>query len=46
MVFVYKNQWLRKMRADNVDATVMISQLANPPQGDEYRELFGETFPE
>jgi len=24
----------------------MISHLANPPQGDEYRELVGELFPE
>ena len=24
----------------------MISNLLNPPQGDEYRALFGDTFPE
>eukprot|EP00347_Sterkiella_histriomuscorum_P011806 403371027 len=34
------------MRADHLDVTLMIQQLANPPQGDEYRELFGDLFPE
>lgn len=46
VTFVYKNQVFRKMRADKLDITLLIQQLANPPQGDEYRPLVGELFPE
>jgi hypothetical protein len=34
------------MRSDVVDRTLMISSMANPPQGQEYRNLVGDTFPE
>lgn len=47
LTFVYKNQFLRKMRQDSVERTLMISNLANPPQNNgEYRELVGDLFPE
>jgi hypothetical protein len=46
MTFVYKNQTYRKLRADEVEKTLMISHLTNPPQGEDYRELIGDTFPE
>lgn len=51
LTFVYKNQWLRKMRADNLEVTVMVSQLGNPPQDREFLPLetrgllFPETYP-
>lgn len=34
------------MRSDVVERTLMISSMANPPQGDQYRELLGDLFPE
>ncbi len=46
MTFVFKNQFFRKMRQDQVERTLMISQLMNPPQSDEFRELPGSLFPE
>lgn len=46
LTFVFKNQFLRKMRQDSVERTLMISNLANPPQQGEYRELIGDLFPE
>lgn len=46
LTFVFKNQLTRKLRADRPEVTLMIQQLANPPQGDEYRELVGDLFPE
>lgn len=46
LTFVYKNQFLRKMRQDSVEKTLMIQNLANPPQQGEYRELMGDLFPE
>lgn len=46
VTFVYKNQALRKFRSDQTEVTLMISNLMNPPQGDEYRPLLGECFPE
>ena len=46
LTFVFKNQFLRNMRQDNVERTLMIANLANPPQQGEYRELVGDLFPE
>lgn len=46
LTFVFKNQMYRKLRADELERTLMISNLVNPPQGDEYRLLFGDIFPE
>jgi len=46
VTFVYKNQILRKLRADRLDMTLLIQQLANPPQSTEYRPLRGDLFPE
>lgn len=34
------------MRQDAVERTLMISNMANPPQHGEYRELVGDLFPE
>lgn len=34
------------MRQDSVERTLMISNLANPPQQGEYRDLVGDLFPE
>jgi hypothetical protein len=34
------------MRQDAVERTLMISNLANPPQQGEYRDLVGDLFPE
>jgi len=31
LTFIYQNQWLRRLRADRIDQTLMIQQLANPP---------------
>ena len=46
LTFVYKNKFARKMRTDEVEKTLMISHMINPPQGIEYRELVGDLFPE
>ena len=46
LTFIYKNQFTRKMRQDAVERTLMISNLANPPQQGEYRDLVGDLFPE
>lgn len=44
--FVYKNRFARKLRNDNLETTVLIQGLANPPQGKEYVPLKRELFPE
>lgn len=46
LTFVYKNQMYRKLRADDLERTLMISNLVNPPQGEDFRTLLGDTFPE
>ena len=46
VTFVYKNQMTRKLRADRLDVTLLIQQLANPPQSTEYKPLTGDLFPE
>lgn len=46
ITFVYKNRFARKMRNDNLEETMLIQALVNPPQGAEYTPLRGELFPE
>jgi hypothetical protein len=46
VTFVYKNQLTRKLRSDQVEKSMMISNLVNPPQNGEFRELVGDLFPE
>lgn len=46
LTFVYKNQRIRKMRSDQLEATFMVSNMMNPPQGDDYRPLVGDIFPQ
>lgn len=36
----------RKLRADQTEVTMMVSQLCNPPQGENFRPLVGEIFPQ
>ena len=44
--FIYKNQFTRKTRQDAFEKSLMISNLASPPQRGEYRGLLGDLFPE
>ncbi len=37
---------MRRLRADNLDQTLLIQQVTNPPQGNEYRPMVGDLFPE
>lgn len=46
VTFIYKNQFLRKLRSDQLETTLMVSNLVNPPQGGEFRPLPGSLFPE
>lgn len=46
LTFVYKNKIFRKMRNDQLDKTLMIANLFDPPQFGEYRPLQGELFPD
>lgn len=46
ITFVYKNRFARKLRNDNLEETMLIQALCNPPQGAEYTPLRGELFPE
>ena len=45
LTFIYKNQILRKLKADSAEATYMIASMVNPPQGQDYRPLPGDLFP-
>jgi len=45
LTFIYKNAAFRRMRNDKPEQTIMISQLIDPPQGDEYKELPWNVFP-
>lgn len=45
LTFIYKNQFFRRMRNDQPEASVLINQLVDPPQGDEYLPLSGDLFP-
>lgn len=44
--FVYKNRFFRKLRNDNLEETLLIHSLVNPPQGNEYLPLKGQLIPE
>lgn len=46
VTFVYKNRFFRKMRNDNLEETLLVQSLVNPPQGNEYVPLKGQLFPE
>jgi hypothetical protein len=45
LTFIYKNAIFRRFRNDKPEQTIMIAQLVNPPQGDEYKPLSGDLFP-
>lgn len=44
--FIYKNRFFRKLRSDDLENTVLIQSLVNPPQENEYTPLKGQLFPE
>jgi hypothetical protein len=46
VTFIYKNRFARKLRNDNLEDTVLVQSLVNPPQGAEYTPLKGQLFPE
>lgn len=46
VTFIYKNRFARKLRNDNLEETLLIQALCNPPQGAEYTPLKGQLFPE
>ena len=46
LTFIYQNQFFRRLRNDRPEQTLMIHQLVNPPQGDQYMPLAGDLFPE
>jgi len=46
LTFVYKNQFLRRLRSDQPEMTLMVTNMSNPPQGGNYRDLPGNLFPE
>ena len=46
ITFVYKNQLTRRLRADQTEATFLISSMINPPQGEMYKPLTGDLIPE
>ena len=43
--FIYKNAFFRRFRNDRPEQQVLISQLVDPPQGDDYLPLAGDLFP-
>lgn len=44
--FVYKNRFMRKLRSENLEDTLLVRSLVNPPQGVEYVPLQGMLFPQ
>lgn len=46
VTFIFKNKFQRRLRSDQTEATYMVSNLVNPPQGDDYRPLPGSLFPQ
>lgn len=47
VTFVYKNRFARKLRNDNLEETLLVQALNNPPQGEEYIPIKpGLVFPE
>ena len=45
LTFIYKNAFFRRFRNDKPEQSILISQLVDPPQGDDYVPLSGELFP-
>jgi hypothetical protein len=46
LTFVFRNQFLRKLRNDKTEVTIPITSLINPPQGENYQKFTAEPFPE
>lgn len=46
LTVIYKNKWIRRLRNDDLEDTLLVSSLGNPPQGPEYVPLPGQLFPE
>ena len=45
LTFVFKNQIARRLRNDRPEVTMVVSQLADPPQGEDFKPLSGDLFP-
>jgi hypothetical protein len=45
LTFIYKNQFFRRFRNDKPEQSILISNLVDPPQGEDYQPLKGELFP-
>lgn len=45
LMFIYQNQFFRRMRNDKPEQPVLIQQLVDPPQGGHYKPLPGDKFP-
>jgi len=45
VTFIYKNRFARKLRNDNLEETLLVQSLADPPQGGEYMPLRDNLFP-
>ena len=45
LTFIYKNAFFRRFRNDRPEQHILISQLVDPPQGDDYLPLSGDLFP-
>jgi len=45
LTFIYKNQFFRRFRNDRPEQSILVAQLIDPPQGDDYKPLPGELFP-
>jgi hypothetical protein len=39
LTFIYKNAFFRRFRNDRPEQSILISQLVDPPQGNDYVEL-------
>jgi positive regulator of sigma E activity len=39
LTFIYKNAFFRRFRNDKPEQSILISQLVDPPQGDDYVPL-------
>ena len=45
LTFIYKNQFSPRFRNDKPEQSILISNLVDPPQGENYQPLKGELFP-
>ncbi len=43
---IYKNRAIRRFRNENLEDTLLVNTLQNPPQGPAYVPLSGQLFPE